>query len=505
MATQILGLQIQHDLLTAVLLEQRGGGRRIIAWGSCRLADNSARIDQVQLLLEELNWHGGRCVVGLPLSIVCLRNVIIPFTDRKKIDQVLPMELEDQLILSAGEQMIDSLFIDATENGSHLLVGTVEKAYLQQLTATLHSCSLHPQVMIPTVVALAGQCMASGAFKNNVLLVYVEMHGVSICVWQDEQILLLRRFGYPELLFSVQDQAGDQDGYAIIDREKAQEIFSRLCSEILLTIEYFSQNTGLTAPPEQIATSGLLQDDSWWSLLLTVEFGIPVLSVDLLTSCSVAVTGQKTQTWDPELYTSALALALSAQGKKQVTDTLNFFPGTLAGSAASLLSKKVLISASSICFLFLALVVAYLWGDYRSLAKQDAALKSQMRALFQQTFPDITRVVDPQLQMQAKLREVQAPDVAIPLFTGNKRVLNILADISSRIPRQLKLHVSRLVIDQEFVMVKGTTEAFNNVDVIKNSLASSSLYAAVKIVSATADKTKGQIRFELKLQLAEAS
>lgn len=84
-------------------------------------------------------------------------------------------------------------------------------------------------------------------------------------------------------------------------------------------------------------------------------------------------------------------------------------------------------------------------------------------------------------------------------------MLEILADISGRIPKDLSLHVSRLVIDQESVQIKGTTDAYNNVDVIKNKLAASTRYVEVKIVSATADKKKGSIRFEIRLQLVEAS
>jgi general secretion pathway protein L len=95
--------------------------------------------------------------------------------------------------------------------------------------------------------------------------------------------------------------------------------------------------------------------------------------------------------------------------------------------------------------------------------------------------------------------------VSLPLFSGEKRVLEILSDISARIPQEISLHVSRLVIDKESVQIKGTTDAYNNVDVIKNKLAASSRYVLVKIVSATADKKKKKIRFEIRLQLAEAS
>ena len=84
-------------------------------------------------------------------------------------------------------------------------------------------------------------------------------------------------------------------------------------------------------------------------------------------------------------------------------------------------------------------------------------------------------------------------------------MLALLADISTRIPPSVALQVGRLAIDRETVLVKGTTDTFNAVQAIKNGLSGSALLREVKIVSATADKDKGeqggQIRFELQLQL----
>jgi general secretion pathway protein L len=65
------------------------------------------------------------------------------------------------------------------------------------------------------------------------------------------------------------------------------------------------------------------------------------------------------------------------------------------------------------------------------------------------------------------------------------------------------LQVSRLAIEREIVLMKGTTDTFNSVETIKNSLSASPRYKGVQIVSATADKEKknGSVRFEIQLQL----
>jgi general secretion pathway protein L len=112
-------------------------------------------------------------------------------------------------------------------------------------------------------------------------------------------------------------------------------------------------------------------------------------------------------------------------------------------------------------------------------------------------------VSDPFIEMQARLKSAQGPVSPITLLHGNKRVLGLLADISTRVPATVALRVSRLSIDRESVLLKGTTDTFNSVETIKSSLAASSKFKSVQIVSATADKDKknGAIRFEVQLQL----
>ena len=80
-----------------------------------------------------------------------------------------------------------------------------------------------------------------------------------------------------------------------------------------------------------------------------------------------------------------------------------------------------------------------------------------------------------------------------------------MADISSRIPDSVKIQVSRMVVDQESVQLKGIIDTFNDVNLIQNSLRKSPLFTDVSIVSAAADKESGMIRFELRLQTGGVS
>jgi general secretion pathway protein L len=59
--------------------------------------------------------------------------------------------------------------------------------------------------------------------------------------------------------------------------------------------------------------------------------------------------------------------------------------------------------------------------------------------------------------------------------------LEILNEISNRVPADLEIQVDRMVVDQEGVQIRGKTDTFNTVDSIKKGLESSDMYRDVII------------------------
>jgi YbbR domain-containing protein len=59
-----------------------------------------------------------------------------------------------------------------------------------------------------------------------------------------------------------------------------------------------------------------------------------------------------------------------------------------------------------------------------------------------------------------------------------------------------------MVIDLEAVRISGSTDTFNTVDKIKNSLESSECFNSATISSAKLDRTGNKVEFEIKLERA---
>ena len=127
-------------------------------------------------------------------------------------------------------------------------------------------------------------------------------------------------------------------------------------------------------------------------------------------------------------------------------------------------------------------------------------LDQRVTEVFSRTFPDVKRIVDPLQQMKVKVNEVKTSAISIPGTNSSNKVLDLLKDISDRIPKSLDVRVSRMVIDQETVRVSGKTDTFNTVDSIKGGLEPSKYFSGVTISSANLDRTGKWVQFEIKLQ-----
>ncbi|MBE9573538.1 MAG: PilN domain-containing protein [Proteobacteria bacterium] len=108
--------------------------------------------------------------------------------------------------------------------------------------------------------------------------------------------------------------------------------------------------------------------------------------------------------------------------------------------------------------------------------------------------------MDPVQQMKVKITELKSSAFSLPGMRGDQRVIDLLRDISLKIPRSLDVTVSTMVVDPETVKIKGETDTFNTVDIVKRRLEPSEYFGEVTISSANLDRSGKRVQFEIKLQ-----
>ena len=508
MASEILSIDIREDLLCAARVEQHGSGVLVHSYGHGGISTYQGQViaEALANVLDQLKEVPTAAVLGLPLALAGLRNLHLPFTERKKIAQVLPLELEEQLLASADQYIFDFTITNQDKEGSSVLVATVEKEMLAQLVEILARRGCRLKNIFLTMEALCHACMQRKNIAEPALFLCGDNHALSMALWDQDQVVFMRRILWPEPLAASAVSAEGAGGFPAAS-DKGQQVMAGVCNQIQVSLYYATRGWQQIPRPKQAVLCGgtpglgVLEQQMADDLGLALSVWQPGSDI-----AGLALEPSVRQQWNPAMGGPCVELALIAQQRKNKQRLLNFLRGEFAPGSEQYLSKRSMQAIAAGVALLAAGLFAFLWFGYQRLDSRAEDLLARMNAIYQQAFPGGAKKVDrPYLYMQSKMRELDTDEVALPLFSGNKRVLEILADISSRIPEDLTLHVSRLVIDAQSVQLKGTTDAFNNVDVIKNRLAASGKYSDVKIVSATADKKKGGVRFEIHLQLGEAS
>jgi general secretion pathway protein L len=230
---------------------------------------------------------------------------------------------------------------------------------------------------------------------------------------------------------------------------------------------------------------------------LSEFFALPVERLDLARDPRIDMSETVTAGWNPALMDNALAVAMR-DGKQGLG--FNFRRDEFETKKQYLRHKGEIWKAAVFLIVILCFWGANLGVDYYSLKKQSAQLDQRIEEVFRQAFPDVKRIVDPVQQMRVKIDQVKKSALSLPGGASQGTVLDLLKDISQRVPESADVDVARVVVDPDAVLIKGQTDTFNTVDAVKKALEPSTYFDAVTISSANLDRSSNRVEFEMKLQ-----
>ncbi|MGR0480027.1 MAG: type II secretion system protein GspL [Candidatus Electronema sp. V4] len=511
MAQTTLGINIGDELLSAVLVSGTGREARVTACASAPLSASGgpdALAEGLGLLRERLGAlaKADRCVVGLSLSCLSLRNLSLPFSEEKKIRQILPFELEEQLLLPVDEQIVATVFAAKEGDGTVLLAAAAAKNMLRERLRLLQAASFEPDSICPAAYALADRLCRTDHAGGSFLLLHSEPGAVQLAQARQGEILFLRRLCWPDSVFTQGLFRLEEDGIVLPDPAAAAEAVRNICETARRSLDYFTLHSGQQhAGPEYFVLSGLLQHSPGLFGQIEQELHLPGRLSDLVRDGAAALAPAAAGQWRAAVHDPALALALHQTGRRSRETGLEFRQGEFAPAGHLLRSKQELTALGIAAGLLLLVGGGWLAVSQHQLQQQHDSLTGKMEQIFAESFPGVRPGADPLMHMRSRRKSMDSSPAALPVFTEEKRVLATLADISARIPASIQLQVDRLQIDQQSVSIRGATDAFNNVNTMQSLLAKSSRYAEVKIVSAAKGKEDEGILFEIRMTLrAEA-
>jgi general secretion pathway protein L len=499
MPRTIIGLDITEDIVAAVQVKSLMQGYQIIGCSAVPIEEAGGTEAAVRAVCEKLDFKGSACNSAVEDGHVAFKNLGMPFNDLRKIRQTLGFELETVMASSIDKHIVDFIDIGRSGAGTDIIAAAVKRDYLRTHLASLAEQGIEPEILGIRNVSLTNQIILQPNNPPNGMLLYLGSQSCTIVLFLDRKIVLIR-----QLPFSCQDlrtsayQAAMQENLEQPDAQDFVPGLISLCRTITLTLRGFQVEGGNNLGPEKVFLTGSGGLVPGVADITARELGIPVSLLNLPETVENIQLGPDLgNSYIPQLMDNGLALAIreSRKGKG-----FNFRREEFQVTTQFVKLKKELIHASIYGTIILVLFCINLGVSYHDLKKRTSNLDNQIKAIFTQTFPEITAIVDPMQQMKTRISELKEASGAAPGITSQGTILGILNDISSRIPGGLELQVDRLVIDPEGIQLRGTTDTFNTVDAIKKGLESSTMYKDVTIASANLDKSGKGVRFEIKME-----
>ncbi len=483
MSRKILGLDIQNDSLTAVLLNSSLREYRVDDFIHVPFSgpDDPERSlsSALQTLTEKMDLTGSDYVVSIPACQFIFRNLKVPFGKPSKIRMVLPFELEPTLPSAVQDLVIDfqTLLGVSTDDQTDLFAAAIEKNQLTPYIEALASVNIDPEKLtisgLPTALCLAHQA----ELEEDLLFIEIEDAYATVFVIVDGYLQLIRSFPLPA--------AGPSKT-------------SLLCAQVQQTLAAFQESSEWDFQPTEIVASGIGLGQAEMVADISRVLKVPVKVASVAERLDIPVEREVDSLWIPAQMDNALALAIMEVEGYQ---GLNFHKGQFAAQKFIAKHKGPLIKTGILAAAVLVLMFFNLIMKTYTLNKQIRSVNNQMTQVFKETFPKIKSVRYPYQEMQAKIREAKSNTVFQAETGPHVRSIDIINSISDKIPANIKVNLTRLVIQPDNVLISGTTDTYDAVDTIKSNLEQVQLFEKVTIGSANIDRAGNEVRFMLKVEL----
>jgi Tfp pilus assembly PilM family ATPase/Tfp pilus assembly protein PilN len=489
MPRKTLGLDINEDSITAVQVISGLKGYQITACAHVMIKENGDLDDGLRRIFEGVALKSDTCITSIPAGDVSYRNLQMPFKDPRKIRKTLPYEIDSMLPFPIEELIVDFAIIDRSDQ-TDILAVSIKKAVVSEYLTKLEAIGLNPEILDIRCLPLVSWLLRCEGVPDHGIILDICQKRSTMVLYLRRRIALIRTFARNGGLVAIPPA----------DPATTKEIgpyLESLCKMVRDTIYAFGRQNHQVFYPEKVffTGTGALRPDT--GPLLSQFLDLPSEQINLVEDKRIRMNGDVAQAWNAPLMDNALSLALRESKR---TQGFNFRRDEFEVKGKYLGIKKELRKGVISIMVVLAFLAADMGIGYYLMKKKYRNLDQEIRKVFMQTFPDVKRIVDPLAQMKIRINQIKGPAATYPGIDGGRNVLDLLKDISKRIPRSLDVRITRMIIDPDMVRMSGRTTTFNAVDNIKNGLESSALFDQVTISSANLDRKGKKVQFEIKLK-----
>jgi type II secretory pathway component PulL len=490
MAVPLFSLDIRDDIMSGVLLQTRADRTVIIGCGAVLPGERPIG-EGIAEVVKQAGFSGGPCRVGLGANHFFFRNLSLPFADSHKITKILPFELEETAPFGIERLAVDAIVTPSGDGRADVIAAMIEREILAERLSLLLGSGLDPEIITVSGVPTAVRLLELPGCPADFIFLDIGLRQVTMVVTLAGRVVLVRALDFD----GRQAEIGlEHNPAAIIVKrpEHLADIYATLASAVQQTM----RAAGMREKAMPVYLSGPSCQLRGLPAALKDALGVEIRTCDLLRQQPVlkAAPGIEAR-WAPGIMDQALAIGMQP-GKSR--KGFNFRKGEFTRKASRLRYRYLRSRFGMSIAVLVTLAFCFLTWDFMSSKMEEKRLSTRIRSVFSETLPGVTRIVEPVAQLQAEIKRLTTGGGQ----GGNAyKVLDLLAEISERIPVSSRVRLTLMTVDDKGVRLKGTTNTFNAVESIKKGLEKSSYFQLVTITTAILAPKGDEVLFEIKIQL----
>jgi hypothetical protein len=473
-----IGIDIRPDSVAAVKIEAGFRRAALADWTTVSLGaaeeEEAPYTDALSRIDARLGLAGQVCIVGLPSAWVCFRLIPAPFQNERKIEQVLPFELETCLPFPVEDYRFGFRLLAARVHRGQptVFAAGLPAAQLAAVQRAFKTLNTTPAAVTIGSLAKAAWLAGYNGPASNGLLLDGDPAGTTLHFIRQNEIIASR---FVALDGALDDQRVTLDNAvaATTAALEDQHFFRPEATPVW--------RAGTEQPPR-----GRTRDEA------------DDTSLDIRALAGLDLPSPPTAAWEPSRLDAALALALcEAEGRPLVWLHRRRFSAARPWAN----HKKALIRCGVLAAAGLLLLLGNVGVTYHRKQTRLAQLNLAAADILRTQFPDATRIVDPVSQMKSRLKNLQQ-NSGLGLMDGDgPSKIDIVAAMSRNVGPEIRVTLSRLVIGDQTVSLAGVIDDFNQVNTMKTQLERVPYFGSVVIEAANIDQTTRQVRFQITAEL----
>jgi general secretion pathway protein L len=507
----VLGLDLGAHSLKAVELRQTLRSLDALQLRSLPRADAETPLpDLLRRFVELHRFNIDHVVTALPGARLSARRLVLPFRERRRLAQAVPFAVEEELPFDLEDVVIDWEVTGGNRSRSEVQVVIAPRTEVSSLLVQLDQAGCAPRTLEAEGLVL-GNLSAVFDLSGRRLLADLGHSKTTLCLLMDGRAIAARTI--PLGGSHVTEALAADRGLPLADAERAKceegifgdglgalppqtaKVLDRFAREILHTLGAVEEMVG-GEPLDQLTLFGgtalLDRIDSY----LSERTGIPAARLGLPREGH----GQGLVAGGPPiLFAPAIALAL--RGTAQARTHMNFRQEEFAvrvdvGRALRELRGTGWLAAVAAALALLA-VVTHGWLDSR----QASAFEAQTRKLYTEAFPGVATPTSPLTAMREAVRSANDRADYLGVYRGNLSALDLLSEISNRVPDGLDVALEELSIDRQTVRMRVQAQSFQAADQLGAALQKFGPFANSRIGAIETHKKTGAKRFSVTISL----